>query len=90
MSKLVRLTTLDSMKKALLDKKEQRAKSRGRLDQLLDSLQAKYGVRQLVEARGKLVDLEREREKLNREVLAKESKLEKEVNAFIREIGKDD
>jgi hypothetical protein len=43
-----------------------------------------------VEARGKLVDLEREREKLNREVLAKESKLEKEVNAFIREIGKDD
>lgn len=90
MSKLVRLTTLDSMKKGLLEKKELRAKSRGRLDQLLDSLQAKYGVRSLVEARGKVVDLERERDKIKEEVLVKESKLEKEVNAFIRAIEKDD
>jgi hypothetical protein len=81
---------LDRIKKELLDKKELRAKSRGRLDQLLDSLQAKYGVRSLVEARGKLVDLERERDKVKAEVLAKESKLEKEVNAFIGSIEKDD
>lgn len=76
------MSKLDSIKKKLLNAKELRAKSRGRLDQLLDSLQAKYGVRSLVEARGRLVDLERERDRLKKEEQGKTDKLEKRVNEF--------
>lgn len=75
---------LEKMKEKLLEAKELRAKSRGRLEQLLDTLRNKYGVGSLVEARGKLVDIEKERDKLRKEVLEQGDKLEKEVNEFFR------
>lgn len=73
---------LDEMKKRLIKAKELRAKSRGRLDQLLDSLEKDHGIRSLVEARGMKIDLEKKRDKLKEVFEQREAKLEKRVHEF--------